>query len=255
MLRKSLSIVIITYNVATMLPDCLSSVNWADEIIILDNNSQDQTCSIAKQAGAKIFKTKKWLGFGKQRQMAQTYANGDYIFALDADERISYKLKQEIIEILHNPKFNTVYSCIRYNFFINKFMHYGGWYPDRKIRLYPKNFSFNSMNVHEKLNSKNAEIKKLKGKLIHIACPYLPTFQFKQLKYAETWAIEQFKKTTHCNIITIIIHTFSSFFKTWILKKSFLDGKYGWLLAIINAQYTFNKYSILWSLKRKNKNN
>ncbi|AKC60164.1 glycosyltransferase family 2 protein [Blochmannia endosymbiont of Polyrhachis (Hedomyrma) turneri] len=250
MSHNRLSVVIITRNEEKSLPDCLQSINWAHEIIVLDHLSSDATRHIAKTAGARVYNSKKWEGFGKQRQIAQQYATGDYILTLDADERVNTQLKQSILSIL-NQKINNniVYACARRSLFLNHWMRHSGWYPDFVIRLYPKKYSYNSMKVHESLNTHDAKINILTGELLHIACQYLPTFQKKQLQYAEIWALEHFKKK--CNLLTICLHTIGTFLKVLLLQMGFLDGKYGLLLALVKSQYTFNKYSTIWSLQQQ----
>lgn len=247
--RKLLSVVLLTYNEAKLLPGCLASVNWADEIIILDSGSDDETCYIAKQAGACVFKTNDWPGFGKQRQRAQEYASKDYILMLDADERVTLQLYQAIMAVLQHPAPSTVYSCARRNLFLGRFMRHSGWSQDRVVRLYERNeYSYNEMSVHESLDTRDAKVIALQGNLLHLTCHDLSKFQHKQLQYAKTWAFEHYHQGHKCNFLTIIIHTYSTFYKTWLLRAGFLDRKQGWLLAMINAQYTFNKYAILWAL-------
>lgn len=247
--RNSLSVLIITHNEGEVLSDCLASVSWVDEIIILDFNSQDKTRHIAAQYGAKIFQSTNWLGFGVQRQRVQTYANSDYILMLDADERVTYELRQSIEKILQRPDYNVVYSCTRYNLFFDTFIRHGSWYPDKVIRLYArKYYNYNTLLVHESLDIGNTKVINLKGNLLHLACRDLMMFQHKQLKYAEDWAKIYYKQGYKCNMLIVIIHTYYSFIRNWLFRFGFLDGKYGWLLAMINAQYTFNKYTALWVL-------
>ncbi|AFP85505.1 glycosyl transferase [secondary endosymbiont of Heteropsylla cubana] len=252
--KNLLSVIIITKNEAELLPACLLSVNWVDEIIVLDNGSTDQTRNIAIKAGARVFHTDEWIGFGVQRQLAQTYASSDYILMLDADERVTPSLREAIQNVLKNPKSNTVYSCTRRNLFLDRFMRYGSWYPDRVVRLYEReHYGYNALPVHESLTIGHADVVSLGGDLEHLTCRDLITFQRKQLWYAEIWAKSSFKKTNKYGIIKIIIHTISSFLRSWLLRAGFLDGKHGWILAMINAQYTFNKYTTLWALNKQNK--
>ncbi|UVK78043.1 MAG: hypothetical protein FKGGLIKP_00687 [Sodalis sp. Fse] len=250
-LRKSLSVVLITRDEAELLSDCLASVSWADEIILLDAGSNDETCHIAMQAGARVFQSTNWLGFGKQRQLAQGYASSDYILMLDADERVTPQLQQDIMMVLQHPEPGTVYSFVRRNLFLGRFMRHSGWYPDRVVRLYEREeYNYNAMPVHESLDIRGAKILALQGDLMHLTCRDLPTFQRKQLQYAETWALEYYRQGRKCSFFAIISHTYSVFVNKWLLRAGFLDGKQGWLLAMVNAQYTFNKYAHLWVLSQ-----
>ncbi|MBT9431443.1 glycosyltransferase family 2 protein [Candidatus Sodalis endolongispinus] len=254
--RKRLSVVLITRNEAELLPDCLASVSWADEIVVLDAGSADETRHIAAQAGARVFQSTDWPGFGIQRQRAQGYASGDYILMLDADERVTPPLRQAIQDVLQHPAPNEVYSCARRNLFLGRFMRHSGWYPDRVVRLYARErYRYNALPVHESLATGDADVVALTGDLQHLTCRDLPAFQRKQLQYAEAWARERHRQGRTCGMFAIISHTSGAFFKTWLLRAGFLDGKQGWLLAVVNAQYTLNKYATLWALSHAERGN
>ncbi|MBK4764865.1 MAG: glycosyltransferase family 2 protein [Pantoea sp. Brub] len=254
--RQTLSVIIITKNEEHLLPDCLASVIWADEIIVVDSGSTDNTINIAKKAGVKVFYKKNWQGYGKQRQYAQNFAKSNMIFMIDADERITIKLRKSIEDILYSmPTNNVVYSVRRYNMFLGHLIRYSGWNPDYVIRLYPRILSYNDNLVHESLKINKERVKRLNGGLQHLTCYNLINFQQKQLFYAESWAIQRYQQGQTCNFFSIFMHTIYSFLKTIILHTGFLDGKLGWILSIINSQYTFNKYLKLWLLNNIINNN
>ncbi|WP_029685046.1 glycosyltransferase family 2 protein [Tatumella saanichensis] len=247
--RQRLSVVMITKNEAELLPDCLASVLWADEIVVLDAGSDDATCEIARHAGAKVYQNDEWPGFGPQRQRAQHYASGDLILMIDADERVTPALRHAIETLLSKPiNNNCVYSIARSNWFLGRFMRHSGWYPDRVTRLYPARFTYNSHRVHESLEHPGAEVIKLAGDLQHLTCRDLHHFQQKQLSYAHAWAQQRFEQGRRCGLFSIYSHTVGAWLKTAILRAGFLDGRQGWVLAQVNAQYTFNKYALLWAL-------
>ncbi|MGO2370043.1 MAG: glycosyltransferase family 2 protein [Serratia sp. (in: enterobacteria)] len=249
--RKSLSVVIIAKNEAGLLPDCLRSVAWADEIILLDSGSEDNSVAIAEDLGAKVFTHTDWQGFGKQRQLAQSYACNDYILMIDADERVTPELRQSIEQTLAAPDDNHVYSCARRNLFLGRFMRHSGWYPDRVNRLYAnQRYRYNDDLVHESLHINGAKVVPLSGDLLHLTCRDFFAFQRKQLRYAEEWANQRHLAGKRCSYVSISTHTLGAFCKTWLLRAGFLDGKQGLLLAVVNAQYTFNKYAALWALGR-----
>lgn len=252
---KRLSVVLITHNEAELLPACLASVQWADDIVVLDAASQDATRQIALEAGARVFETVGWSGFGIQRQRAQAHAIGDFILMLDADERVTPELRRSIEAVISRPPASgVVYSCARSNLFLGRFMRHSGWYPDRVTRLYARDqYRYNDNTVHESLNIQGARVVNLKGDLQHLTCRDLITFQRKQLQYAEAWAIERHRQNKTCSFIAIVGHTLGAFIKTWLLRAGFLDGRQGLLLAMVNAQYTFNKYAALWALRRAKK--
>lgn len=252
---KRLSVVMISKNAADIIGECLDSVQWADEIIVLDSGSQDDTCHIATEKGAKVFVNSEWPGFGKQRQLAQQYASGDYIFMIDSDERVTPELKSSILAVLQQPEENVIYNCARRNLFMGRFMKHSGWYPDKVTRLYAReHYQYNDNLVHESLETKGATVKTLQGDLLHLTCRDLMEFQQKQLKYASEWAKERHQQGRTISYGSILSHTAGAFFKTWLLRMGFLDGKQGLILAFVNAQYTFNKYASLWELSQKTVN-
>lgn len=253
--KKRLSVVVIAKNEAELISDCLISAEWADEIILLDGGSTDDTVQIAQRLGAKVFTNTQWQGYGKQRQIAQSYAGGDYIFMIDADERITPELRLSIEKIITSPtQEKQVYSCARRNFFLGKFMRHSGWYPDRTIRLYQNRlYGYNDNLVHESLDYSDAQVIRLDGDLLHLTCRDYFVFQRKQFSYAESWALQSYQRGKSASMTSAVGHGLGAFFKTLVIRRGFADGKHGFLLACINAQYTFNKYAALWTLGQQKK--
>lgn len=248
-IRQTLSVLIISKNEAELISDCIQSCHFADEIILLDSGSEDDTVEIAMKLGAKVFIDTNWEGFGKQRQKVQKFAASDFVLMIDADERVSSSLREEILDILNaETTDDIVYAIPRLNLFLGKYMKYSGWFPDYVIRLYKReHFSYKNDLVHESLECENAQIKRLKGYFTHLTCRDLVQFQKKQLEYASAWANDRIQKNKRCSYFSIWTHTIGSFAKTYFLKLGFLDGKQGVLLAFVNANYTFNKYTLLWA--------
>ncbi|EOE6855217.1 glycosyltransferase family 2 protein [Cronobacter sakazakii] len=250
-MRAHLSVVMIAKNAASLLPDCLASVAWADEIVVLDSGSSDDTVAVATAAGAKVFTESDWQGYGIQRQRAQQYASGDYILMIDTDERVTPELAQAIRQVLEQPDPQTVYSIARRNLFLGRFMRHSGWYPDRVTRLYARErYRYNDNQVHESLDAPGARVVTLSGDLLHLTCRDFASFQRKQLNYATAWAQERHQQGKKVSVPGIFGRTLAAFCKTLILRAGVLDGRQGWLLAVVNAQYTFNKYTELWALNR-----
>ncbi|PKH23581.1 lipopolysaccharide biosynthesis protein [Enterobacterales bacterium CwR94] len=250
MAQQRLSVVMIAKNAEALLPACLDSIDWADEIILLDSGSADKTCELAAARGVKVYQSTDWPGFGKQRQAAQHYATGDMILMIDTDERVTPALRHSIERVLATPTANTVYSIARRNLFLGRFMRHSGWYPDRVIRLYPAHYHYNDNLVHESLDVQGAQVVPLQGDLKHLTCRDFGDFQRKQFTYAEAWAQERFLRGKKTSIAAIFGHTFGAFLKTLVLRAGVLDGKQGWILSVVSAQYTFNKYAALWALHR-----
>ncbi|HHG8770933.1 TPA: glycosyltransferase family 2 protein [Raoultella planticola] len=246
-----LSVVMIAKNAADLLADCVASVEWADEIVLLDSGSSDNTVELARSLGVQVYINTDWQGYGIQRQRAQDYATGDYVLMIDTDERVTPELAHSLRRVLAAPKSGAIYSIARRNYFLGRFMRHSGWYPDRVLRLYERRrFRYNHNLVHESLDAKGAPVIELSGDLLHLTCRDFAAFQQKQLAYAAAWAQERHQKGKKTSLASIFGHTLGAFVKTLLLRGGVLDGKQGWLLAVVNAQYTFNKYTGLWALSR-----
>ena len=243
--KPSLAVALIVKNEAKHLAACLDSVkDWVDEIVILDSGSSDTTEAIAHQYTDKFFVSNDWPGFGLQRQRAQQYVESDYILWLDADERVTPELRQSIQQAVASNHINTVYQVNRLSTAFGKFIRHSGWHPDWISRLHRRNETqYNDVKVHESIViPANGKVEKLTGNLEHYTFEDFFEFQRKQQKYAELWAEEKFLKGKKSSIASAVIHSMFSFIRTYILKAGFLDGKHGFIIACINAQYVLNKY-------------
>jgi len=233
-MSNSLSVVIITKNEEDFIEDAIKSVQFAEEIIVLDCYSEDLTCEIAEKHGAKVFK-KSWLGFGEQKNFAINLASNNWVFVLDSDERITNDLKNEIIEILINPKFDG-YKVSRLNSFFGKNIKTCGLYPDYSIRLFNRlKGKFNNAPVHESVKV-NGKTSKLKNHMLHLAYDNVEEFIQKQKLYADL----SIKKKS---LLKSIVAPCWTFIRLYFFKLGILDGKHGFLISKIYALYTFWKYS------------
>ena len=233
-MSNPLSVVIIAKNEEKFIGDAISSAEFADEILILDSDSTDDTCQIAKQLGARV-ENQAWLGFGPQKNRAVDLATNDWVFVLDSDERIPPKLCLEIIDILKAPAFDG-YCVGRLNNFFGKDIKTCGLYPDYSVRLFNRaKGRFNDVPVHECVQVEG-KVANLKNHMIHLAYSNVDEFIEKQRYYSE---ISNKKK----NIVKAIINPCWTFFKLYFIKLGFLDGWHGYIIAKIYAKYTFWKYS------------
>ena len=232
-MANKLSIVIITKNEEKFIFDALKSAVFADEVVILDSGSEDQTCNIAKEIGARV-EQQAWLGFGAQKNKAVELADNDWVFVLDADERITPELRDEIISTLKNPQFNG-YRIARLNNFFGKNIRHCGLYPDYSIRLFNRQKGkFNDVPVHESVQIQG-NTDKLKNHMLHLAFDTVEEFSNKQKKYAE---LSQKDK----NLIKAFISPIWTFLKIYIIRLGFVEGWRGFIIAKVYAQYTFWKY-------------
>lgn len=228
-----ISVVIITKNEEKYIENAVKSAQFANEVLVLDCGSTDNTCNIARKMGARV-EFQEWLGYGGQKNKALELASNDWIFVLDADERITEELKIEILEILKKPNFDGFFVA-RLNYFFGKYIKKCGLYPDYSIRLFDRRKGrFNDVVVHE-----SAQIEGHKGKLqnhmIHLAYETIDEFVLKQKHYASL----SIKKK---NIYKAMFSPIWTFINIYFIKLGFLEGFHGYKIAAIYAKYTYWKY-------------
>ena len=230
---NKLSVVIITKNEEKFIAGAVESAIFADEVLVVDSGSTDNTCNIAKGIGARVVQ-QDWLGFGAQKNKAVELAKNDWVFVLDADERFTSELQSEVLITLKNPIADG-YMVARLNRFFGKNIKTCGLYPDYSIRFFNKNQGkFNNVLVHESVQIKGNTIK-LKNHMIHLAYETVDEFIIKQNKYA---TLHHKKK----NRLKALISPPWTFFKLYFIKLGFLDGWHGFVIAKLYAQYSFWKY-------------
>lgn len=247
----TISVIIITKNEAQNIEDCIKSAAFANEILILDSGSTDDTIQLSKELDAKVIQT-GWPGFGAQKNRAIKEASGDWIFSLDADERISESLAKEILQAIHGSSF-TVFDVPRSSLYVSKFMNHSGWSPDRTKRLFKKGKAhFSESKVHESLQSSNL-IGHLQEPLIHYSFRDFETVLKKVNEYSSLSAEEFFlRKKQKSSLKKAVFHGFWAFFRTYILRAGFLDGREGFMLAVSNAEGVYYRYLKLMLLQQKN---
>jgi len=230
---NKLSVVIITKNEEKFIAGAVESAIFADEVLVVDSGSTDNTCDIAKGIGARVVQ-QDWLGFGAQKNKAVELAKNDWVFVLDADERFTSELQSEVLITLKNPIADG-YMVARLNRFFGKNIKTCGLYPDYSIRFFNKNQGkFNNVLVHESVQIKG-NTTKLKNHMIHLAYETVDEFIIKQNKYA---TLHHKKK----NRLKALISPPWTFFKLYFIKLGFLDGWHGFVIAKLYAQYSFWKY-------------
>jgi len=228
-----LSVVIIAKNQEKYIGDAIKSAEFADEILILDSDSTDDTCKIAKQLGARV-ENQAWLGFGPQKNKAVDLATNDWVFVLDTDERIPPKLRSEIQITLNDPS-SDGYFVARLNNFFGKDIRTCGLYPDYSVRLFNRSKGkFDNVPVHESVQI-DGKVNKLNNHMTHLAYDNVDEFIAKQKLYSE---LSEKKK----NIFKALMSPCWTFVKLYFFKRGFMDGWRGFVIAKIYAQYTFWKY-------------
>jgi len=248
--RHKISATVITFNEERNIEDCLKSINWADEIIVVDSESTDRTVEIAKKFTDKVF-TNPWPGHKQQKNFAIEKSTHNWIFSIDADERVTPELRDYIFRELKNPV-AVGYKFPRLNHFIGKKMRFGGWYPDHVLRLFRKDKGrFGGVNPHDKVIIEDGVIVTDKNPLIHYTYNSFGQYIQKQDFYSTIAAREKFKAGKRAGILVIVAKPIWKFFETYILKIGFLDGIRGVIAAFGAAFATYMKFVKLWELGRK----
>jgi glycosyltransferase involved in cell wall biosynthesis len=243
-----LSVIIITKNESQHIGRCLASVAWADEIIVLDSGSTDDTVAICKQFTEQVFST-DWPGFGPQKQRALEKAKHDWVLSIDADEEISDALKHEIQEAMLKEDVDG-FEIPRLSSYCGKIIQHGDWWPDLVLRLFRRTAgNFSNDVVHERI-AVTGKIKQLHQPLLHEAFVDFEEVLHKINSYSTLGAEKLYRQSKNASLGLAIAKALWTFIRTYFIKASILDGPEGLMLAISNAEGCYYKY-----LKLRNLNN
>lgn len=245
--KTKISVSIITKNEEKRLPSCLESVSFADEIVIVDSGSIDKTIDIAKEFGCKVF-IEEWKGFGRQKNSAIQKCRNEWVIVLDADERVPPETRDLIFDNLKNPV-AAAYEFKMKHFLGNRWVKYGGNFPDWHIRLVNKNHGEFVGDIHERWQTSGV-VSKIDASIEHYGFADYSDMLRTMNEYSTIAAKELFNQGKKVNIFTPILHSLTMFIKIFILKKGFLDGIDGLVLSILKAGGSFFKYAKLIELHR-----
>lgn len=247
----SLSVIIIVKNEEAAIRECLASVVWADEIIVVDSGSTDQTIDICKEYTDQVFET-DWPGFGPQKNRALEHATKDWVLSIDADERISYDLQTEIKRIIQVAGRYDAYTMPRRSNYCGRYMKHSGWWPDHVVRLFRRGKAqFSDDLVHERIIV-NGEIGKLREPIIHESLLTLEQILNTMNSYSSAGAKMMAEENRKAGLVKAIMHGMWTFLRTYIFRAGFLDGREGFMLAVSNAEGTYYRYLKLMVLNREN---
>ncbi len=238
----SISLIIPTLNEEKNLQRCLDSVKGlADEVVILDSFSEDNTIKIAEQHNCRIEQL-KWMGFGPTKNYGGKIAQHSLLIFLDADEELSPELRQNILSQKHN--LSGVYACNRLNFYCGRWIRFGGFYPDAKIRIWEKGKArWSTASVHEKVEVlKTEKVKKLKGDILHYSYFSYSEHDVRLKKYAALAAADLIQQQASLTWAKQFLSPFWKFCKHYFLKAGFLDGRQGFWLTWYSAKEVYLKY-------------
>jgi glycosyltransferase involved in cell wall biosynthesis len=247
-MKPSLSIIIITKNNAETIETCLQSVTFADEIIVLDSGSTDNTRDICKQYTTHVYET-DWPGFGPQKNRALAKATGDWVFSIDSDEWIGDELKNEILTTIAENN-GHVFSVPRRNRYFGHWIRYGDVGHDRVIRLFKRGAGeFSNDIVHEKVISKHP-IQKLHSFLFHDSYRSIDEVLSRMNRYTTLSAQTRNQKGKTTSIAKALFSGWWAFTRSYFFRAGFLDGKAGLIIAISSAESSFYRHVKLIELKR-----
>lgn len=246
-----LSAAIITYNEANNLSDCLASLQGlADQIVVLDSGSTDSTPEIARRFGATVHQSNQWPGFGAQKNRALALTTGDWVLSIDADERLTPALREEILQAIQRPDAASVYAIPRSSLYCGRFMRHSGWSPDYVARLFRCGCArFSDDLVHERLVFEGQALR-LVNPMLHYSFRNFSQVLQKVDRYSTDAAAQAFARGKRGSVGAALGHGLWAFFRTYVLKAGFLDGAHGLALAISNAEGTYYRYLKLWQLEQ-----
>lgn len=244
----TLSVILITKNEAANIRDCLQSVAWADEIIVVDSGSGDDTADIARAMGAQVYVHVDWPGFGPQKNRALGYASKEWVFSIDADERVTPELRAEIQQAMRTGKADGYY-CPRLSQFCGRFIHHSGWYPDYVLRLFKRGPGrFSDSLVHESVLLSGSSAK-LKNPLLHYSYLTTEDVERKVEHYSSAAAQQMLQAGRRSSWFGAVLSAGWAFVRTYLIRLGILDGTAGWNIAVMNARTTYLKYRKLEALR------
>jgi glycosyltransferase involved in cell wall biosynthesis len=252
-----ISATIITLNEEENIREAIESVAWADEVIVVDSGSIDKTREIAETADARVIKN-AWPGFAQQKQFAAEQAQHEWIFSLDADERVSPQLSESVARLRKSAEGERAdgYRIARRSFYQGRWIKGGGWYPDRQLRLYKKSRGrWAERHIHESVRmDPDARVENLDGDILHYSVR--DSAQHHRMigeRYAPLAALQMFEEGRRTSRLRIATAAPLGFIRSYVLKGGFRDGMAGLTIARFAGHHDFLKHLMLWEKQRSKK--
>jgi (heptosyl)LPS beta-1,4-glucosyltransferase len=244
-----LTVTVITRNEASNLEGALQSVQWADEIVVVDSRSTDDTAEIARRHGARV-EIEEWKGYSAQRNYAAAIASHDWILALDADERVPPDLAAEIQATMRQGPAARGYRMPRVSHYLGRWIKGTDWYPDYQLRLYDRRAGqFNGRRVHESVELADGKPGTLRHDLQHYPYRDISDHVTSIDHYTTLAAEEWFASGRRTNPLDVVLHPPAAFLRNYVLRGGFRDGTAGFLISVLNSYYVFLKILKLWELQ------
>jgi glycosyltransferase involved in cell wall biosynthesis len=246
--RLPLTVAIIALNAAAQIGPCLASAAFADEVLVVDSGSTDDTVAIARAHGARV-EQREWLGFGRQKQHAVSIARNDWVLCLDVDERVTPRLERSIREALAGRRYRA-WRLARRNRFLGRWLAHGEGYPDWTVRLFHRaHASWSNDEVHEAVLT-TTEVGRLDGDLLHDSAEDMATYMAKQNRYSTLHAQALYKQGVRAGYWRLAASPLARFVKFYFLRLGFLDGGPGFAHIVVGCNNTFHKYLKLIELQQ-----
>jgi glycosyltransferase involved in cell wall biosynthesis len=246
-----LTVTVIARNEATNILGALDSVSWADELVVIDSQSTDETVALARQRTGRVFE-REWPGYSAQKNFAAEQASHDWILSLDADERVTPALADEIRALLGSEPGARGYDMPRVSFYLGKWIRTTDWYPDRQLRLYDRRAGTWAGEVHEGVHVRGA-VERLRGELQHF--PYRDiSHHLQTIDRYTTLAAQQLRaRGRTVGVAGLAARPVGAFLRNYLARGGWRDGSVGLVVSILNSYYVFLKFTKLWELGRKEK--
>lgn len=247
--RAKISVTVRTFNEEKNLRDCLLSVIWADEIIVVDSNSTDGTVAIAQEFSDKVI-IRPWAGHIATSQFAADQTANLWVFSIDADERISPELQDEILALDLDNTPHDAFDMPRRHFFMQRWINHSGWYPDRNIRLYRKDrCHWGGYAPHDKIQVPGS-LASLKGDLYHYIYRDMAHFAATKNSYSTLTAIDHDRNGRRATYLHFTVRPFYTFLHRYLIRLGILDGLPGFVISVMEAHCVFLKYIKLYEIQR-----
>ena len=243
------TVVIAARDAGEHIASCVASVaSWAAEVLVVENDSTDDTVRLASAEGADVF-SHPFHSIGAQRNVAVSRASHDWILVLDADERCTPGLAAEVRALVAAPAGPSAYRIPRRNFFLGREILHGGWASDRPVRLFRRTLRYDERPVHEHVVTDGA-VGALSASLLHYTYTSLDQFFEKLSRYSRGWAEQHFERGRRVSALSVLLRPPARFASMYLLRAGFLDGADGLVLAVLAATSVAAKYARLWALGR-----
>jgi len=243
---------VITFNEEHNIAAALESLRWADEIIVVDSESTDATAEIARSFTDRVF-VRPWPGYSAQKNFAAEQASSEWIFSLDADERVSEELKREIEQLRRGaePTKEAAFEMPRSTYYLGQWIKHSGWRPDYKRRLYSRNRArWVGSYVHETLEI-DGDVQRIAGNILHYTVRDASEHHLRMDRYTTLAAAEAHTRGESASLFTLLLSPALAFVRSYVLKLGFLDGAPGLAIARFAAHYDFLKKLKLWEMRVK----